>query len=133
MHANFQASSFTGVEGEWGDRWMDMGRQAFLNDTVICPINVCLIKFAYSSSPNASSPTIQVRKLYKYANNVLQTHWTTNYELVQWVCRLGYNLTSLWTFGQTCMVGELDWANLHGWRTWLGKLVVGKLALGERS
>jgi len=30
MHANFQASSFTSVGGEWGDRRTDTGRQAFL-------------------------------------------------------------------------------------------------------
>jgi len=31
MHVNFLTSSFTGVGGEWDDRRMHTGRQAFLN------------------------------------------------------------------------------------------------------
>jgi len=31
MHAKFQASSLPHVGGEWGGRWTDTWRQAFLN------------------------------------------------------------------------------------------------------
>jgi len=35
MHANFQASSFTGVGGEWGDRQTHMGRHAIFGPITI--------------------------------------------------------------------------------------------------
>jgi len=38
MHAKFQASSFNGVQGEWGDRWKD-GRATILAQSIMKFLN----------------------------------------------------------------------------------------------
>jgi len=58
LHANFQASSFTGVGGEWGDRRTDTGRQAFLS-RFLCKISKLLPRFVRCLSAGIDGALIQ--------------------------------------------------------------------------
>jgi len=75
MHANFQASSFTGVGGEWGDTQTDTWHQAFLNRW-LCKISKLLSRFAWDIwTIMISDSTLKKLKIF---GQIVISKWSYN-------------------------------------------------------